>query len=394
MWEKVVNQIFINLISMSSFHPVLLNATQSHISYNFTTPTSTLTHEEHKHLPLPPSPGKSQPPEEPKPWFEIPEATPLSPLTYGSDGDVSSSDEREQLEEGDDVSASISEIYRQTRGEGSPESYLEYNQENPPTPQTKEDPLWYRPRDSISRFEQFEVVPMPYETAIRPPPSPQRSVKWRDLEETDSKPHSSATASPKKSDISNSSGRQGEQSPVSSRSRSSHGSPRMGGSSPKITSSSSPGSPGQIQTRTGRTLSDSSAPSPRRHVAYSLHRPLPTIPSPQMARTVSDNLPRHYPSPHPHVHRRGSETSYRGNTSEVSYRSNFSEVAYTGGIFSSGATSRVSTASAGSRTMSLQRGPPSRPNIRHKTSLDSQISSTSYHSKGPSVEDSVDQVIR
>ncbi len=294
-------------------------------------------------------------------------------------------------------STSISELYHETR-QSSPEDYLEYNQEqvppqqSPVSPQTTEDPLWYRPRDSVGPSDQLEVVqePMPYETVVRPPPSPQRSVKWKDLKQTDFEPPSKA--SPHLSERSCSSTKTGDSSSSSHTSPrgSSHSSPRA---APKLSS------PEQPRVSVGRTMSDSAPllpphPHPLRGTR-SLQRPpaVPTYPCrPVMSRTASNNLPQPH-VPHPQVHRRASEHS-RGQGMEGSFPPpTFSQV------------SRVSSASRASS--GPQKQLPGRPTVMHKSNLESHSSSQrgtieeqdtalgdTYHSNGPSVEGNINQVIR
>ena len=297
------------------------------------TPNSTLTHitqaedDLSKSLslhaaPLPPSPSPTPPPLPPpltqstplksttsqqqQPWFIIPEATPLSPLTYGSDADISSdfSERDSPTGDGDNISATLSDLYRQARGQESPESYLERPEKQPSSPRGTEDPLWYRQRDSIS---QFEVLPMPYETAVKPPLSPQRSVRWRDLEETDGSPYhpDSSAGMPEQHCLCS--------SKVPSSTHSSLEPPhRTTGPSPEqysLTEHPNTVTPDRVvgpPSRQPQRVAGNDAG----HTRSSLQRPHPTHHDtvPGMSRTASNNVPRHIP-PHAHIHRHTSEAA-------------------------------------------------------------------------------------
>lgn len=307
-------------------------------------------------------------PGEPQPWFSIPEPTPLSPLTCGSDADSEFSPdtesreveeqeggegmeedgrEEEEEEKEEDVqngegeenaSPNLSELYQRTRG-SSPESYLEYSREEqpPPPPQETEDPLWYRPRDS-GQFD--EVVPMPYETVVKPPPSPQHSAKWieQELEETDANVLQTL-ASPRHSGVNYNS----LQSPPTS--------PR--GVVP----------PEQLYRVVGRKPHGTGSPQ-KQHASFQ---------RPPMSRTVSDNLPYSH-SPQEHVTRRASETSNRTEPHSLA---------------STGPSSSLQSHAASSlQQSSLPQG--------HSKSSDQQSGTMngSYHSNGPSVEGNLNQVIR
>ena len=350
---------------------------------------------------------------EPQPWYSIPEPIPLSPLTCGSDADSEFSpdtenreveeqqgggenreedrrQEDEEREEGEreegereegerevqdgekgeeNASPSLSELYQRTRG-SSPESYLEYSHEEqaPSTPKETEDPLWYRPRDSGCQFD--EVVPMPYETAVKPPPSPQRSVKWTDLEreETDADKLQSL-ASPRHSGVSYCS----LQTPPTS--------PR--GCSLPIPPTSPRGCSLQTPPTSPRGCSLQTPPTSPRGVVppeqlYTVveRRPRGTgsprkqyapFQRPPVTRTVSDNLPY---SPREHVTRRASETSNHTEPHSLA---------------SSGPSSSLQSHAASS----LQQSPG-----HHKSSDQSGTVNDCYHSNGPSVEGRLNQVIR
>lgn len=320
--------------------------------------------------PTPPSSHQSPTRSIEKPWFSIPEATPLAPLTYGSDADVSCACSESKLEEAvdaDNVSVSISELYRETRGHPPPENYLECRDKNSPTPQEAEDPLWYRPRDSIGDFN--EVLPMPYETATKPPPSqpyeiavnpppsqpyeiavkttssPQRPVRRQDIKEP--------MMTPRHSDVSHSSERPRGHSPG----QSSNNSPKKDYSPelhrPTVSAQS------EVLHRTSESPHPLQVPSP----------------SHSLERTVSDKFPSHHHSPpHPHVHRRASESSYRSPLAGTSV---------------GGASPTSHAHSHAPRVPSRVSIPSPQPPSRQSGSVGS-----SYHSNGPSVESCLDHVIK
>lgn len=310
-----------------------------------------------------------QPPPQPQ-WFTIPEGTPHSPLTARSEPASSS--------KGDDMNQrdSISELDHE--GQSSPESYLECSHEQQQqqpkiSHQEAEDPLWYNPRDSVEPSDQpeIELMPLPYEMVSKPL-SPQRNVKWKDMERKVSQPLN--VTSPHLSERSSTSVRMEEGS--GSAHSSTHSLPRPA-SRPLISTLE------QHHGIMSRTMSDRALPPlPRpQGGSQSLHRPLPTFPPrPAMSRTVSDNLPhpRQLPNIHQQVTRRASE-SYHAHGQQL-------EQTYPPSSSPSPQVFRVSSASA----------IPQRP-VRHKSSVNSLFSGqhgsngTAHHSNGP---DRINQVIR
>ena len=151
-------------------------------------------------------------------WFKIPDPIPLSPLT------LSSEHEDELLDKGEPIysqilkpcaskdidqvpSPSLTEVYQDGRGSigdspngrgDSPASYLEAE---PISLQgiRREDPLWYRQRDSAS----VEVDPLPYETAVQATATPtiakQRSEATKGVRSGESSPASQLPTPPSQS---------------------------------------------------------------------------------------------------------------------------------------------------------------------------------------------------
>ena len=368
-------------------------------------PVPMMTHplNENNHRPLPPSPVSRLPSQSPtnwhsvdesQPWFITPAATPLPPLTYSSEPDVSCGglDREEMDSEKIDVSTSITELKLEPR-ESSPESYLEYNhkpEQSPPPPPalTAEDPYWYRHRDSTGRSEQLEIesLPMPYETVVNPPTSPERSVKWKDMDETDAQLQS--MASPYLSAISHSLRAEEEGKP-------SH-----------ITSRTEASNLGQHPTeqphqRIGRRVSDGNfkPPPPLPGMSHNFQRP-PTISSyhnrPSMLRTLSDNLPHHNLAHH-HTHRSSETLNNQRNTPERAFPiPPSSQISQTGSAYGASCTHS-----------SLQRQQlPLRLVDRGETTFDSHSNSqrgrgstaatlgATSHSNGPSVEHNTNYIIQ
>ena len=118
-------------------------------------------------------------------WFKIPDPIPLSPLTFSSEHEDKLLDRGEPIysqilkpcvsKASTDIdhvpSPSLTEVYQEGRGmrEDSPntrgDSPTSYLEAEPISLQRvrREDPLWYRQRDSAS----VEVDPLPYETAVQ-----------------------------------------------------------------------------------------------------------------------------------------------------------------------------------------------------------------------------------
>lgn len=208
------------------------------------------------------------------------------------------------------MSESISELYQQARGPVSPASYLEVSHEkegNVSVQQPAEETPWYRQRDSAC-VSQFEIAPMPYETAaaVMAQSSPSRSIRSRDFGETDSK---RSGASPRHYDLDSPSAKLIQHSPSSSRSRSSH---------------NSGASPDQLHRAVGRVyIQGSPKSSSPQHSPLRPRQPLTVGLTCRMSG--SDNLPRNH-SPHSPVHRRASESTHpypqQWYTSEAVFRGN------------------------------------------------------------------------
>ena len=219
---------------------------------------------------------------------------------------------------------------------------------------------------------------MPYETAVKPPSSPQRSVRWRDLQETDGQPDSSAR-------------RPGEHSPCSSKAPSStHNSQRVP-EQPHTVTGPSPEGPcsgtelsnkhpermfGPPSGQPHRMTGNGHMNLPRSNLQSS--HPLVTphhSRAPGMSRTVSDNLPRLPPS-HPQIHRRTSEAAQHFPSLQVSQTS-----------FASHLPSMLQSHTGATGPLSVREISGSRTNVAERTG-------DSYHSNGPSVEGHLNQVIR